>query len=59
MKLPDFDCPQPFNVEIGAPEIADEQPRTSRVIGPTTPPAPAADPFGHEVAYPRDYGVLA
>ena len=23
--LLDFDCPQPFNVEIGEPEMADEQ----------------------------------
>lgn len=57
--LLDFDCPQPFNVEIGAPEMADEQVQLHGALAdvPYPPPKPA-DPFGEEIEYPVQHGVL-
>lgn len=55
----DFDCPQPFNVNIGEAEAADAIGCTGAVVPVIEFAAPnVSDPFGNEIIYPRRYGVL-
>lgn len=55
----DFDCPQPFNVEIGEPEMADEQVRLHGALAdvPYVVPPPA-EAVSEEIEYPVQHGVL-
>lgn len=49
----DFDCPQPFNVNLGEPEAADAIGNTGAVVPVITHSEPhASEPFGNEIVYP-------